>query len=332
MADRDRSGRPRTRINRRAGTPSRARGDAHAGRPAGAEPTRAQAPPRQEPDADQLPGGLAGFFAKRAKTWSLDAYNAGFVRGQRHFWNLVMDHYFRMEIEGWHRLPPAPVLLVGVHAGGITPMDAWTLGFAWQRRFEGKRMVHGTAHDALFAAPVLGDYFRRLGVLPASPESITAALAAGHDVALWPGGDLDAMRPWRRRDEVVLAGRRGFVKQAIRSNVPIVPVATVGGADTVIVLSDGRRIAKALRLDKLARSEVFPIAVGAPWGIAPAVLPFLPLPAKIRTELLEPVEIDGSPGREDDDEYVDEIYAEVERRLQEGVDRLARRRSFPIFG
>jgi hypothetical protein len=26
-----------------------------------------------------------------------------------------MDHYFRMEMEGWHRLPASPSLLIGVH-------------------------------------------------------------------------------------------------------------------------------------------------------------------------------------------------------------------------
>ncbi len=54
------------------------------------------------------------------------------------------------------------------------------------------------------------------------------------------------MRNWRRRDEAVLGGRHGFVRQAIRSGVPIVPVASVGGHDTAFVLSEGRWIANGL--------------------------------------------------------------------------------------
>ena len=38
----------------------------------------------------------------------------------------------------------------------------------------------------------------------------------------------------------------GFVRTAIRSGVPIVPVATVGGHDTVFVLSEGRWLANGL--------------------------------------------------------------------------------------
>ena len=63
---------------------------------------------------------------------------------------------------------------------------------------------------------------------------------------IWPGGDVDAMRNLRRADEAVLGGRKGFVRTAIRSGLPIVPVATVGGHDTAFVLSEGRWIANEL--------------------------------------------------------------------------------------
>jgi hypothetical protein len=36
-----------------------------------------------------------------------------------------------------------------------------------------------------------------MGVLPAAPDSIAAALAAGRDVALWPGGEVDSLPPWQ---------------------------------------------------------------------------------------------------------------------------------------
>jgi len=72
--------------------------------------------------------------------------------------------------------------LIGIHSGGALTMDAWTLVHSWYRHFEGRRMLHGTAHDVLMAAPVLGDYFRAVGVIPASRAGVTAALAAGHDV------------------------------------------------------------------------------------------------------------------------------------------------------
>jgi 1-acyl-sn-glycerol-3-phosphate acyltransferase len=123
-----------------------------------------------------------------------------------------------------------------------------------------------------------------------------------------------------------------FVKMAIRAGVPIVPIATVGGADAMQVLIRGDQLSRALRLDKLLRLKVFPIAVSLPWGIAPAALPQFPLPAKIRTRLMPAVELDRDPERADDDEYLEEKYREVQNSIQQGMNALARKRSLPLFG
>src|SRR3954464_3698451 len=227
--------------------------------------------------------GAAGWVADRAGDWSLDQQDLGWMEAQKYLWNPLMDYWFRMEIEGFEKLPEPPVLLTGVHSGAPFVWDAWTVGFQWWRHFGPERPLHGTAHDALMAAPVLSHYFRKMGVLPAAPDSIAGALAAGRDVALWPGGEVDSLRPWTDRDKAVLAGRTGFVRMAIRSGVPIVPISTVGGPDSMPVLARGRRLAKLLQLDKVARLKMFPIAISAPWGIGPALLPEVPFPTKIRT-------------------------------------------------
>ena len=101
---------------------------------------------------------------------------------------------------------------------------------------------------------------------PASPSA--GRSAEGRDVIVWPGGEKDAMRSWRRRDVAELGGRKGFVRQAIRSGVPILPVATVGGHDTVFVLSEGQWLANALDrftgLKKTLRGANLPIVAGLP--------------------------------------------------------------------
>jgi 1-acyl-sn-glycerol-3-phosphate acyltransferase len=255
------------------------------------------------------------------------------MRAPAPFWSLVNDHYFRVETEGWHRLPSGGSLLVGIHGGSSLPVDAMTLVTEWQRRFGAARVLHPTANDVLMAAPVIGDYFRANGAIPPSREAMATALEAGRDVLLYPGGEQDAMRNWRKRDRAVLAGRKGFVRFAIRQQVPIVPVASVGGHDTVFVLSEGRFLAKWTGLGKRLRGATLPIVSGFPFPLAVEILPVhLPLPAKIRTELLEPIRLDADPDKADDEAYVDSVYREVQAALQAGMDRLAKRRSFPIFG
>ena len=264
---------------------------------------------------------------------NLEPRSEAFERIQRPLWAFLNDYYFRLEVDGWDRVPDEPSLLIGIHSGGSLTMDAWTLVEAWQRHFEGKRVLHGTAHDVLMAAPGLVDYFRACGVIPASRRGVSAALEAGHDVIVWPGGEQDAMRNWRKRDQAILAGRKGFVRQAMRSGVPIVPVATVGGHDTVFVLSEGKFLAKWTGLGKRLRGANIPIIAGFPFPLAIEILPaHIPLPAKIRTELLDPIEVDHDPERLDDQEYVDSIYNEVQSAIQGGMDRLAKKRRFPILG
>ena len=90
-----------------------------------------------------------------------------------------------------------------------------------------------------------------------------------------------------------------------------------------VVAVDGKRL----------RGATMPIIAGFPFPLAVEILPMhLPLPAKIRTELLEPIHLDADPDKADDKAYVDSIYREVEGAIQAGMDRLAKRRSFPVFG
>jgi 1-acyl-sn-glycerol-3-phosphate acyltransferase len=277
-------------------------------------------------------GGVSGWVAERAGDWDLSGQDEATMQRQKFLWNALVDYWFRMELDGWEHLPPSPVLLVGIHSGAPFVWDAWTIGVQWWRRFGQERPLHGTAHDALMAIPLIGRYFRAMGVLPAAPDSIATALAEGRDVALWPGGEVDSLRPWVERDRANLAGRKGFVKMAIRAGVPIVPIATVGGADAMPVLMRGDRLSRALKLDKLLRVKVFPLAISLPWGIAPAALPQLPLPAKIRTRFMPAVEVDCDPDRADDQAYVDQKYDEVQQSIQRGMDALARKRALPLFG
>jgi 1-acyl-sn-glycerol-3-phosphate acyltransferase len=288
----------------------------------------------------QSKGGIQGLIGRRAAAataHALDGPNQKLMRAQKPVWDALNRYYFRLETSGWDRLPEETSLLIGNHSGGSLTMDAWTFVFGWWLRFGAERVLHPTAHDVLMAAPGLGDYFRQVGVIPASRPGVTAALSAGCDVIIWPGGDVDAMRNWRKRDQAVLGGRKGFVRQAIRSGVSIVPVASVGGHDTVFVLSEGQWIANGLDrisgLKRKLRGTRLPIVLGLPFGLTIETIPtHLPLPAKIRTELLDPIHVDNDPERVNDRVYVNSIYLEVEAAIQEGMDRLAKQRRFPIFG
>ncbi len=167
--------------------------------------------------------------------------------------------YFGLDARGFENVPAAPVMFVSNHSGGTTIPDVWGFGVAWYRAFGVERPLHFMTHELILATAATGRYFARRGALRASWASARAALGTWRrDVIVMPGGDLDAWRPHRRRFEVELGGRIGYARVALELGVPIVPVANSGPHDTLYVLTDGRRIARAFGLHRIARAEIGP--------------------------------------------------------------------------
>jgi 1-acyl-sn-glycerol-3-phosphate acyltransferase len=68
-------------------------------------------------------------------------------------------------------------------------------------------------------------------------------------------GDIEADKTWDERNQIIFGGRSGFARLAIEHNVPIVLIVTAGAGESLLVISRGERLAKALQLDKLLRSR-----------------------------------------------------------------------------
>ena len=83
-------------------------------------------------------------------------------------------------------------------------------------------------HDFFVSAPFIGWLARSFGAVRAEPTAARDAFARGYDVLCFPGGDIDAMRPFTRPREVRFGVRRGYIRIALEHGVPIVPVATIG--------------------------------------------------------------------------------------------------------
>jgi 1-acyl-sn-glycerol-3-phosphate acyltransferase len=170
----------------------------------------------------------------------------------------------------------------------------------------------------------------KFGCVAASPDNARLALERDGVVLVYPGGDWEVHRPSWQENRVDFAGRKGWVKLAIESGVPIVPLVAVGGQETAIFLSRGERLAKALQLDRLFRLKVLPISVAIPWGLNVGdMLGHWPLPAKLTVEAMEPIDLRERYGRNPD---VDRVYDEVTTMMQVKLDELSAERSLPLVG
>ena len=239
--------------------------------------------------------------------------------------------YFRADVSGLDRIPAqGPVLLVGNHSGGTMIADTFVFAQAFYDHFGPDRRFHQLAHDLVFKVPGLRTLVQRYGTVPASPKNMRRALEKDAALLVYPGGDEESFRPSWDSSTVAFAGRTGFVKLALESGVPIVPVVALGGQETGLFLGRGRRIASALSLNRLARLKVLPPVLGPPFGITVLDLPVrFPLPSKITIRVMPPIDLRKKLGADGDAE---EGYRLVTSRMQRTLTRLQGQRSLPVIG
>jgi 1-acyl-sn-glycerol-3-phosphate acyltransferase len=243
---------------------------------------------------------------------------------------LLSSLWFRGEVRNLGNVPEdRPVLLVGNHSGGNMTPDTILFTLAFSTYFGVERPFYQLAHNLVLAHP-FGQILKKYGTVTASHEHARAALENGAALLVYPGGDWEVHRSLAERNKVDLAGRKGFIRLALEAGVPIVPVVSIGGQETSLFLSRGDWLARLLGLDRLLRLKVLPLSVALPWGINVGdFLGHIPLPAKITTEVLPPIDIRAEFGQEPD---LDEVYDHVTRVMQETLDSLAEERRYPIIG
>src|SRR5271166_886821 len=233
--------------------------------------------------------------------------------------------YHRHEIQVDAEVPE-PALIVSNHGfGGILDLNALAM-FSVQRAAGMRRPITALVHQIAWTLRA-GKIAEAMGGRPASGETAKEAFAAGHNVLVFPGGDVDAAKAWRDRNRARFHGRSGFARLAMDHGVPIVPVVTAGAGESLFVISDGVRIARALQLPRLLRLKALPTSASIPWGINIGVvglLPYVPLPTKLTTAVMAPMypEPDESPA---------DFAARVEAAMQARLDALVHNRT-PLLG
>jgi 1-acyl-sn-glycerol-3-phosphate acyltransferase len=262
----------------------------------------------------RYPGSAEGFDGDR-----LDRRDPELIAQLLPTFRFLNHRYLQLQVSGLQHLAPGPALYVANHNGGIMGPDlGCTLATLWDR-LGTEAPLYPLAHDfAMRQFAPLGRVLQRLGAVRACPANARRVLACGGQALVYPGGDLDAYRHTRRRNEVVLGERTGFVRIAQETGVPIIPIVVHGAHRSAYIFSEGEGIARRLRLPRWGRVSRFPMALALPWGLALGPwLPYLPLPFPIRLRVLPPWRVPP--------EY-DPVVAREKIRagMQEALDELAR--------
>jgi 1-acyl-sn-glycerol-3-phosphate acyltransferase len=273
---------------------------------------------------------LATGVQSRIPKADLDERDPDYIRETMAGLWLLASLYFRADVRGLEKIPAeGPVLLVGNHSGGNVTPDTGVFTLAFVTYFGVERRFYQLAHNLVLAMPMLG-WLRKYGTVAASTENANLALEEGAALLVYPGGDYEVHRPSWETAKVDFGRRKGWIRLALEKDVPIVPVVSLGGQETSLFLSRGERLSKLLRIDKLFRLKVLPISLSLPWGLNVGdMMGHIPLPAKIRVRVLDPVHLREEFG---DDPDLDDVYDHVVSRMQASLDHMARDRVLPVIG
>jgi 1-acyl-sn-glycerol-3-phosphate acyltransferase len=225
--------------------------------------------------------------------------------------------YFRAETRGIDKVPEGRVLLIGNHAGNTFAWDGAMLAAALFLEGDPPRIVRGMAEYFLTTIPFFNVYMQRFGSVVGTPENCIQLLEQDEAIMAFPEGQRGFVKTYRQRYQLQSFGL-GFMRLALESDTPIVPVGIVGGEEQ----SPG--LANVRPLGKLVGAPAFPITLTFPW-LGPAG--FIPLPVKYRIELGEPLRFEGDPTEDDAavGEKVEVVKAAIRKLVASG---LSRRRSW----
>jgi 1-acyl-sn-glycerol-3-phosphate acyltransferase len=223
---------------------------------------------------------------------------------------LLYRHYFRVQTFDIDRVPGGRVLLIANHAGQL-PFDAVMLQMAMLLEAEPPRIVRGMGEYWIPQLPLVSVAAARGGAMVGTPHNCTQMLQHGECVAAFPEGVRGMNKLFRDRYRLQRFGL-GFMRLALETRTPIVPIAIVGSEEQQPGFTNLSGLARVLGM------PAFPITLGFPW-LGP--LGMMPLPVKYRIYFGEPIAFEGDPDEEDAaiSERVDAVKHEITSMLQRGV-------------
>jgi len=224
--------------------------------------------------------------------------------------------YFRCQTRGADNVPAGPVILVANHAGQL-PIDGVMITSAMLLEGASPRLARSMVDFWVPTLPFVSVLFSRVGVVLGTPDNAQRLLSRGEALLTFPEGIAGITKTVDQAYQLQRFGL-GFMRLALATGAPIVPVAVVGSEEQYPTLYNLKGTGELLGLPAL------PI-----WAqmIVPG-LGLLPLPVKYRLEFGEPMRFAGDA--DDADAVIEEMVDQVRARLKTMIadSRLERRSVF----
>jgi len=220
-------------------------------------------------------------------------------------------YYFRAETHDIDNVPSGRVLLIANHAGQL-PFDGMMLNMAMLLEAEPPRIVRAMGEYWIPSIPIFNVLATRGGFLVGTPENCVHMLEHGECVAVFPEGVRGMNKLFKDRYVLQRFGL-GFMRLALETNTPIVPVGIVGSEEQNPGLANLEGLGKALGMPAFPITWAFPLF--GPLGM-------LPLPVKYRIYFGEPLHFEGDASDEDEviEKKVEQVKDSITALLHRGLD------------
>jgi 1-acyl-sn-glycerol-3-phosphate acyltransferase len=227
-----------------------------------------------------------------------------------HFLGEIAHKYFRIEIEGIENIPRrGPALLTPNHSG-YSGFDAFLLSHEVFKATG--RIPRILTHHFWFLSKATAIPAEKVGFIEATMSNGLTALKKNNLVVLFPEGEYGNFKPTSKRYHLQ-EFKRGFVRMALTRQCPIVPVLILGAEETHINLA-------RLKFTKYLRGVVLPLPLNV-----------IPLPAKWKIKILEPIYLPYQASAADDSELVHEITLDIREQMQVALSEEAGKRPSAFF-
>ena len=226
------------------------------------------------------------------------------------FTALLYRYWFRVAVHDMHRLPPGRVLLISNHAGQVA-LDAAMIAAACFLEAEPPRIVRGMGEFWLPTVPWVNEIMVRTGSVVGTRKNCVDLLHNEEAVIAFPEGIHGMNKLIWDRYQLQDFGH-GFMRLALETRTPIVPIAVVGSEEQALAVANIRPLARLLRMPAFPVTPTWPLL--GPLGL-------VPLPVKYRIYFGEPMHFEGNPGDEDEiiGEKVELVKARIATMLAAGL-------------
>ncbi len=216
----------------------------------------------------------------------------------------LYKHYFRVDTFGIEKVPPGRVLLIANHSGQL-PVDGAMIGVAMLTEAKPARTIRSMVEKWVPSLPFISTFFARVGQIVGTPENCRRLLEHDEAILVFPEGIKGISKLYPQRYQLQEFGL-GFMRLALETNTPIVPIAVIGGEEQAPAVVNLKTVAKLIG---------FPVLPLTPYGA-----PF-PLPVKYRLHFGGPIHF---TGRADDDDSelekkVKVVRAAIQTMIEQGL-------------